>query len=131
MSVGPGEFVAITGASGSGKSTLLNILGCLDRPTAGEYRLEGERVSGLDDDRASRVRNERIGFVFQSFQLLPRLSVVDNVLLPIRFARVPVDRARAVHLLERVGLGARLDHLPHQISGGQMQRVAIARAMLM
>ena len=131
LSVAPGEFVAITGASGSGKSTLLNILGCLDRPTAGEYRLEGMLVSTLDDERASSIRNRRIGFVFQQFQLLPRLSVIDNVLLPIRFSHAPVDRDRAIYLLERVGLGGRLDHLPHQISGGQMQRVAIARAMLM
>ncbi len=128
-----GEFVAITGASGSGKSTLLNVLGCLDRPDAGRYRLSGIDVASLDDEQASAIRNRKIGFVFQSFHLLPRLTVLENVLLPRRFTResVPgiVERARA--LLERVGLGERLQHRPTELSGGQMQRAAIARALVL
>ena len=128
-----GEFVAITGASGSGKSTLLNVLGCLDRPDAGSYRLSGIDVASLDDEQASAIRNRKIGFVFQSFHLLPRLTVLENVLLPRRFTResVPgiVERARA--LLERVGLGERLQHRPTELSGGQMQRAAIARALVL
>ena len=128
-----GEFVAITGASGSGKSTLLNVLGCLDRPDAGRYRLSGIDVASLDDEQASAIRNRKIGFVFQSFHLLPRLTVLENVLLPRRFTResVPgiVERARA--LLERVGLGGRLQHRPTELSGGQMQRAAIARALVL
>ena len=133
LSVPAGQFVAIVGPSGSGKSTLLNILGCLDRPTAGRYELDGTDVSTFDDERASDFRNRRIGFVFQSFHLLPRLSVLENVLLPRRFLREPAPdiEGRAHALLERIGLGQRKDHRPEQLSGGQMQRVAIARALLM
>jgi putative ABC transport system ATP-binding protein len=133
LSVRAGQFVAIVGPSGSGKSTLLNILGCLDRPTAGRYELDGTDVSTFDDERASDFRNRRIGFVFQSFHLLPRLSVLENVLLPRRFLREPAPdiEGRAHALLERIGLGQRKDHRPEQLSGGQMQRVAIARALLM
>jgi putative ABC transport system ATP-binding protein len=133
LRVGAGEFVAIPGASGSGKSSLLNILGCLDRPTAGRYLIEGTVVASLDDEAASDIRNRRIGFVFQSFHLLPRLTVLENVLLPRRFLRGADDglQPRALQLLERMGLSQRLDHRPGQLSGGQMQRVAIARALLM
>jgi putative ABC transport system ATP-binding protein len=133
LAVPAGQFVAIVGPSGSGKSTLLNILGCLDRPSAGRYELDGTDVSTFDDERASDFRNRRIGFVFQSFHLLPRLSVLENVLLPRRFLRehAPDLDVRAHALLERIGLGQRKDHRPEQLSGGQMQRVAIARALLM
>ncbi|MBT1442926.1 ABC transporter ATP-binding protein [Shewanella sp. JM162201] len=125
------EFVAIMGPSGSGKSTLMNIIGCLDRPSSGEYLLNGEAVGGLSDDALSAVRNREIGFVFQSFHLLPRLSALDNVLLPLRFSAIPRgDKAHAIELLNRVGLGSRLDHRPNQLSGGQRQRVAIARALV-
>ncbi|HEX5693142.1 MAG TPA: ATP-binding cassette domain-containing protein, partial [Arenimonas sp.] len=121
LHIGRGEHVAITGASGSGKSTLLNILGCLDQPSAGRYRLEDADVSALDDDALSELRNRRIGFVFQSFHLLPRLTVLENVLLPLRYCLEPVpgveDHAR--HLLERVGLADRMAHRPQQLSGGQ------------
>jgi putative ABC transport system ATP-binding protein len=130
--VAQGEFVAVMGPSGSGKSTLLNVLGGLDRPDSGRYRLADDELSALDDDAASAVRNRRIGFVFQSFHLLPRLTVLENVLLPQRYARQP-DPAAPAHaraLLERIGLGQRLDHLPGQLSGGQLQRAAIARALL-
>ena len=132
LRVARGEFVAIMGPSGSGKSTLLNVLGGLDRPDSGRYRLAQDEVSALDDDAASAVRNRRIGFVFQSFHLLPRLTVLENVLLPQRYARAPDAGApaRARALLERIGLGQRLDHLPGQLSGGQLQRAAIARALL-
>ena len=133
LDIASGEFVAIMGPSGSGKSTLLNVLGALDRPDAGHYRLDGIEVSALDDDAASELRNRKIGFVFQAFQLLPRLDVLENVLLPLRYARQPDPEApaRARVLLERIGLGARIHHTPGQLSGGQMQRVAIARALLM
>lgn len=129
----PGQFTAIVGPSGSGKSTLLNMLGCLDRPGSGRYLLDGEDVSSFDDERASDFRNRRIGFVFQSFHLLPRLNVLENTLLPRRFLRGPDDglEERALQLLERMGLQSHLQHRPNQLSGGQMQRVAIARAMLM
>jgi len=128
-----GQFLAIVGPSGSGKSTLLNILGCLDRPTDGRYRLDGTDVSTFDDERASDFRNRRVGFVFQSFHLLPRLTVLENVLLPQRFLRSSMGslEPHARTLLKRMGLGERLAHRPEQLSGGQMQRVAIARALLM
>jgi putative ABC transport system ATP-binding protein len=133
LGIGRGEFVAITGASGSGKSTLLNVLGCLDKPDAGRYRLDGVDVAELDDEATSEVRNRRIGFVFQSFHLLPRLTVLENVLLPMRYSREADAEAesRAQALLQRVGLGDRTGHRPNQLSGGQMQRAAIARALLM
>ncbi len=133
LSIAAGEFVMLTGPSGSGKSTLLNVLGCLDRPDSGNYRLDGIEVRSLDDTAASRVRNRRIGFVFQSFHLLPRLSVLENVLLPMRFSEEPDPLApeRARVLLQRVGLGDRMDHRPGELSGGQMQRAAIARSLVM
>jgi putative ABC transport system ATP-binding protein len=132
LHIAPGEFVAIMGPSGSGKSTLLNVLGALDRPDTGRYRLDQHEISELDDDAASDVRNRRIGFVFQSFHLLPRLTVLENVLLPQRYASVldPGAPQRAQMLLERIGLGQRIHHLPGQLSGGQLQRAAIARALL-
>jgi len=132
LHIAQGEFIAIMGPSGSGKSTLLNVLGGLDRPDSGHYRLAQDEISALEDDAASDVRNRRIGFVFQSFHLLPRLTVLENVLLPQRYARQPdpAAPARARAVLERIGLGQRLDHLPGQLSGGQLQRAAIARALL-
>ncbi len=132
LEVHPGEFVAVMGPSGSGKSTLMNILGCLDTPDAGEYRLLEDRVSELDDEALSRIRNSHIGFVFQSFHLLPRMSALENTLLPMRYAdeESPEARARAEDLLTRLGLEDRLDHRPNQLSGGQRQRVAIARALV-
>ncbi len=133
LAIAAGEYVTLTGPSGSGKSTLLNVLGCLDRPDSGSYRLDGIEVRTLDDTAASRVRNGRIGFVFQSFHLLPRLTVLENVLLPTRFSEHPDPEAptRAETLLQRVGLGDRMDHRPGQLSGGQMQRAAIARALVL
>ena len=133
LHIGPGEFVALTGPSGSGKSSLLNILGCLDHPSEGRYLIEGSDVARLDDEASSDLRNRRIGFVFQSFHLLPRLTVLENVLLPLRFHRSPPADAkdRAAQLLERVGLADRRNHRPSELSGGQMQRVAIARALLL
>ncbi|MGO4774314.1 ABC transporter ATP-binding protein [Lysobacter sp. 2RAB21] len=133
LKIAAGEFVAITGASGSGKSSLLNILGCLDRPTRGRYLIEGRDVAEFDDEAASDIRNRRIGFVFQSFHLLPRLSVLENVLLPLRFHREPPAdaHAHAHELLGRVGLGDRSSHRPSELSGGQQQRAAIARALLL
>jgi len=130
--VDEGEFVAVVGSSGSGKSTLLNILGCLDRPTVGSYRLVDEDVSTLDDRRLSHVRKTRIGFVFQSFQLVPHLTVAENVELPLFYARIPRRKRRALSLaiLERVGLGHRHTHLPNELSGGECQRTAIARALV-
>jgi len=131
LDLGENEFVAIMGSSGSGKSTLMNILGCLDRPTAGTYLLDGRDVSEMSGTELARVRNERIGFVFQSFELLPRATALANVELPLVYARNPSGRRRrAKAALERVGLGDRLDHRPNQLSGGQKQRVAIARAIL-
>ena len=132
LAVNPGEFVAITGPSGSGKSTLMNILGCLDKPTAGDYYLQGLNVAELDDDELTEVRALSIGFVFQSFNLLPRLSVIENVMLPLSYTNVPRNQReiRAVHALQAVTLP--VDHWDHRISelsGGQMQRVAIARAI--
>ncbi len=132
LTIGRGEFVAIMGPSGSGKSTLLNVLGALDKPDQGSYRLGDDDVGSLDDDAASDLRNRRIGFVFQSFHLLPRLSVLENVLLPQRYATAsdPQAAQRAQALLERIGLGGRIGHLPGELSGGQLQRAAIARALL-
>ena len=134
LSIKRGELVALIGASGSGKSTLMNILGCLDRPTSGRYWLDGEDVSQLSPDDRAIVRGQKIGFVFQNFNLLPRTSALDNVLMPLTYAvpRVPEadGRERALALLERVGLGERSHHQPSQLSGGQMQRVAIARALI-
>ena len=131
LAIGRGEYVAVIGPSGSGKSTLMNILGGLDRPSGGTYRFEGEDVGGFSDDELAAFRRRRIGFVFQSFQLLPRLSALQNVELPMVYGGVPgaERRARARELLERVGLGARAGHRPTQLSGGQQQRVAIASAL--
>ncbi|WP_370238467.1 ABC transporter ATP-binding protein [Brevundimonas sp.] len=131
LTIGRGEHVAIVGPSGSGKSTLMNVLGGLDRPTAGDYRFEDDPVADYDDDELASFRNRRIGFIFQSFQLLPRLTAVQNVELPMIYAGIPATerRDRAVALLERVGLGDRLGNKPTQMSGGQQQRVAIARAL--
>ena len=128
---GEGEFWAIMGASGSGKSTMLNVLGCLDRPTSGEYLLGGRDVARLDDDALSEIRLRYLGFVFQSFHLIPQLTVAENIALPLYYLGVPESesRARAEALAERVGLGARLAHRPSELSGGQQQRVAIARAL--
>jgi len=126
----PGEFVVVRGASGSGKSTLLNILGCLDRPTSGRYRLDGEDVSDLNDKRLSRVRNAKIGFIFQSFNLLPRTTAIENVEVPMVYGDGRVDRKEAQALLERVGLGNRENHFATELSGGEQQRVAIARALI-
>jgi ABC-type lipoprotein export system ATPase subunit len=134
LAVERGEMVALMGASGSGKSTLMNILGCLDHPTAGSYWLDGEEVSHLSTDQRAMVRNRKIGFVFQSFNLLARTSAVENVMMPLSYtaAHMPEKamRARATELLKKVGLGERLDHEPSQLSGGQQQRVAIARALV-
>jgi putative ABC transport system ATP-binding protein len=132
LTIRRGEFVAVMGPSGSGKSTLLNVLGALDRPDTGRYRLGDDEVGELDDDAASALRNRRIGFVFQSFHLLPRLTVLENVLLPQRYATTADADApqRARDLLARIGLGARMDHRPGELSGGQLQRAAIARALL-
>ena len=135
LQVQSGEFVAVMGASGSGKSTLMNIIGCLDRPTSGQYMLEGVKVSSLDRDQRAEIRNDKIGFVFQSFNLLPRTSALENVELPLIYSTKHhlndiQMRERARECLNRVGLEGRGDHVPSQLSGGQQQRVAIARALV-
>jgi putative ABC transport system ATP-binding protein len=133
LHIGEGEFVAIMGPSGSGKSTLLSLLGCLDRPTEGEYWLDGEPVASLDDGALSRIRNRRIGFVFQAFHLIPELSVLENVQTPLLYGGVPLDSwgSRAEACLERVGIAHRATHRPFELSGGEAQRAAIARALVM
>ena len=133
LSIRSGEFVAIVGPSGSGKSTLMNLIGCLDTPTGGTYKLSGETVAGLERDQLADIRNRRVGFIFQNFNLLPHITAVENVEMPMLFGGVPVRerRRRAIELLERVGLGDRTEHKPTELSGGQMQRVAIARALSM
>ena len=132
--INKGEYVALMGASGSGKSTLMNILGCLDRPTSGFYRLDGEEVGSADGDRRAVVRNRKIGFVFQSFNLLPRTSALENVIMPLTYTAGDLSarecRKRGMEMLERVGLKDRMHHHPSQLSGGQQQRVAIARALI-
>jgi ABC-type lipoprotein export system ATPase subunit len=129
-----GEMIALMGVSGSGKSTLMNILGCLDRPTSGKYWFEGQEVSRLSADQRAVLRNQKMGFVFQSFNLLPRTTALENVMMPLEYSPKHISdreaRARAAQLLEMVGLGDRMDHEPSQLSGGQQQRVAIARALI-
>ncbi|MGE3809365.1 MAG: ABC transporter ATP-binding protein, partial [Gemmataceae bacterium] len=133
VSVEEGEFVALMGPSGSGKSTLLNVLGCLDRPTSGQYYLGGEDVSAMDDDQLSEIRSRYLGFIFQSYNLLPQYTVVENIEIPLLYQGSKLSEAtrqRCVDLAGLVGLAVRLDHRPMQLSGGQQQRVAIARALV-
>ena len=131
LTIQEGEFLSVLGPSGSGKSTLMNIIGCLDTPTSGEYILHGRRVDDLEPDELARIRKREIGFIFQSFQLLPRQDALSNVELPLVYAGMPRQqrRERAAEMLRRVGLENKMDHLPNQLSGGQQQRVAIARAL--
>jgi putative ABC transport system ATP-binding protein len=133
LEIEKGELVAIVGPSGSGKSTLMNLLGCLDTPSSGEYEIGGQAISGVTRDELAHIRNRRVGFVFQAFNLLPHISALENVELPMLFGGIkPAERRRrASELLDRVGLGDRLDHKPTELSGGQMQRVAIARSLAM
>lgn len=132
VQIGRGEFTSIMGPSGSGKSTMMNILGCLDRPTSGEYYLDGKEIAGYDDDELAHTRNAKIGFVFQNFNLLPKLTAQANVALPLIYAGVDEEERmeRAKKALEAVGLGERIEHKPTEMSGGQRQRVAIARALV-
>lgn len=132
LTINKGSFISIMGPSGAGKSTLMNILGCLDRPTKGSYQLDEEEVATLDDARLAFTRNQKIGFVFQSFNLLPRLSALDNVILPMIYGNVYKNerKQRAQRMLEAVGLGDRIHHMPAEMSGGQRQRVAIARSLI-
>jgi putative ABC transport system ATP-binding protein len=132
FSFGSGEYWAVMGSSGSGKSTLLNVLGCIDRPTAGEYRVRGKAVSDLDDDQLSEMRGKELGFIFQSYNLIPQLNVLENILMPVLYQENPAEgiEERGRLLAERVGLGDRLTHRPTELSGGQQQRVAIARSLI-
>ena len=134
LTIGKGEYVALMGASGSGKSTLMNILGCLDRPTSGDYLLDGEELGRASGDHRAMVRNRKIGFVFQSFNLLPRTTSLDNVIMPLAYTASGLSRKecreRGIEMLKRVGLSERIYHYPSQLSGGQQQRVAIARALI-
>ena len=132
LRIAENEFVAIMGSSGSGKSTLMNVMGCLDTPNEGQYLLNNQDIAQLDDDNLSRIRNQKIGFIFQTFHLLPRLTALENILLPLRFSNEALEPAmqRALHLIERVGISHRKDHKPFEMSGGQRQRVAIARALI-